>query len=116
MVGQHDQVGVEGGYSVGVWLLAVEHVEEVGRVTKTQARRDRLVAVAQALPGSDEAGHDRRQVQRLVARAGIGDVVGVAVEQGQGADGRAQDGHRLGVAGEAAHDVQQRFRHGALGL
>ncbi len=116
MVGQQHQIGIERRHSIGVRLLAVEHVEEVGRLPQTQTRLNRFLAVANPLPGGHQAGHDRRQQQRLLARAVMGDVIGVAVDEAHRADRRAQDGHGLRVAREGAHDVEHRFGHEPLGL
>ena len=40
MVGQQDEIGIKGGDGVGVWLLAVEHVQEVGGMSQTGPRRE----------------------------------------------------------------------------
>ncbi len=61
MVGQQDEIRIEGGHGIGVRLLAVEHVQEIGCMSHAGPWGDGIVSVAQPLPGGDDGGDDRRQ-------------------------------------------------------
>ena len=86
-------------------LLLEEHVVEIGGVVEVVARRDRLVAVAEAMEGGDDGRQLGDQADdRIPVALRVGDVAG-RVEHAHGRDAGLQGVHRMAGLGQALDQV-----------
>ncbi len=85
MVGMEDERDVQGAGGGGDGLFAVEHPEEIGGVGERGIGLDDVLALADAIEGSDQHGHLRGQ------REGLADV-GVVIDGGFGGIVEAERG------------------------
>ena len=106
-----DEVNVYGACRLGIRSLAVQHVQEVGGQREVRVRRYGLVAAADAVVGGDDGRHLGGEAHSLAQVRLSRHIIDVGVEGGEGANGGAQDVHRVGGA-DLADDLDDGVRNG----